>query len=38
VGAPQLTQTHADQQGNYDDFTHHYVVAGRARGYRPTSG
>jgi hypothetical protein len=24
--------------GNYDDFTHHYVAAGKARGYRPTPG
>ena len=24
--------------GNYDDFIHHYVAAGKARGYRPTPG
>jgi hypothetical protein len=23
-------------RGNYGSFTHHYVIAGKARGYGPT--
>ena len=25
-------------QGDYANFTHHYVMVGKARGYRPTPG